>query len=60
METKQCKRRLRARIRAVHKAMTELADAAGDDIESLGEIIELDAEWIKWIKETIEPRFYDS
>lgn len=39
--------------------MSELSEIAGDDVEKLGEIIELDAEWIKWIKNDIEPRFHD-
>lgn len=58
-QTKRTRRSLRARIRAARKLMSELSEIAGDDVEKLGEIIELDAEWIKWIKNDIEPRFHD-
>ena len=38
--------------------MQELSELAGDDVDRLGEIIELDGEWKRWIKDEIEPRFY--
>lgn len=57
-QSKRTRRTLRAKLRAARKLMQELSEIAGDDVERLGEIIELDGEWIRWIKEDIEPRFH--
>lgn len=59
-ETKPSLRAFRSQVRAIQRAMKRVSAHAGQDIQRLGEVIELDAEWIKWIKTDIEPRFYDA